>query len=176
MPASSLRRISPLATEAEKHRFAVADAALIAAKSRDAAANPRRREIHRFHGDDASVLHRMLNALQPGTYVRPHRHLAPPKDEAFVLLAGRMGFIAFGDDGTFGREDCVVLDRATGVLVVEVVAGCWHAILALDPDTVVFEVKPGPYSPVSDKDFAAFAPAENDPASLVYLKATEDRF
>uniref|UniRef100_I2PY25 Cupin fold metalloprotein WbuC cupin domain-containing protein n=1 Tax=Desulfovibrio sp. U5L TaxID=596152 RepID=I2PY25_9BACT len=172
----ALRRISPLATQSEPGRFVVADAALLAQKARDAVANPRRREIHRFHTDNAAALHRMVNTLQPGSYVRPHRHLDPPKDEAFVLLTGRMGFICFRDDGGFGPEDCAVLDRETGVLALDAPAGGWHAILALSPDTALFEVKPGPYSPLSDKDFAPFAPAEDDPAAMDYLRETEDRF
>jgi cupin fold WbuC family metalloprotein len=176
MTAFPLRRISPLATQSEHDRFAVVDAALLAQKVRDAAANPRKREIHRFHADDAAALHRMINAIQPGTYVRPHRHLSPAKDEAFVLLSGCMGFICFRDDGSFDREDCAVLDRETGVLAVDAPAGGWHAILALAPDTALFEIKPGPYSPMSDKDFAPFAPAENDPSALAYLMATENRF
>lgn len=175
-PPLSLRRISPLATVAEPARFVLADAALVAQKCRDAAANPRRREIHCFHTRDAAPLHRMINALAPGTYVRPHRHLDPPKDEAFVLLTGKMGFICFRDDGSFGREDCGILDRDTGVYAVDMPAGGWHTILALTPDTAVFEIKPGPYSPIDDKDFAVFAPREDDPGALDYLKATEDRF
>ncbi len=171
-----LRRISPLATQSEHDRFAVVDGALLAQKARDAAANARRREIHRFHADDAETLHRMVNAIQPGSYVRPHRHLAPPKAEAFVLLTGSLGFIAFGEDGNFGREDCVVLDREAGVLAVDAPAGGWHAIVALAPDTAVFEVKPGPYSPMSDKDFAPWAPAETEARAMAYLAAVEDRF
>lgn len=173
----ALRRISPLATQSEHDRFAVVDAALLRQKSRDAAANARRREIHRFHADNAACLHRMINAVQPGTYVRPHRHLDPPKDEAFVLLTGRMGFICFKDDGSFDLSDCAVLDRDRGVYALDAPAGGWHAILALVPDTTLFEVKPGPYSPVSDKDFAPFAPDDTDPvAAQAYLRATEDRF
>lgn len=176
-PDIPLRRISPLATQSEHDRFAVVDAALLAQKSRDAAANARRREIHRFHAGDAAALHRMINAVQPGTYVRPHRHRNPPKDESFVLLTGRMGFICFKDDGSFDREDCVVLDRDAGVYALDAPAGGWHAILALVPDTTLFEVKPGPYSPVDDKDFAPFAPSGEDPdAAMRYLRATEDRF
>jgi cupin fold WbuC family metalloprotein len=172
----TLRRISPLATQSQHDRFAVVDAALLAQKAFDAAANPRKREIHRFHAEDAARLQRMVNALQPGSYVRPHRHLTPPKDESFVLLAGCMGFISFQDDGSFGREDCAVLNRELGVLAVDAPAGGWHAIMALAPDTAVFEIKPGPYSPMSDKDFATFAPAEDDPSAQAYLMATEDRF
>ncbi len=171
-----LRRISPLATQSDHDRFAVADAALLAQKARDAAANPRLREIHRFHADDAATPHRMINALQPGSYVRPHRHLTPPKDESFILLTGAMGFIAFQDDGNFGPEDCLVLDRDRGVLAVDVKAGVWHAVFALVPDTTVFEIKPGPYSPVSDKDFAPFAPSDTDPAARTYFRDIEARF
>ncbi|MFU2210774.1 WbuC family cupin fold metalloprotein [Solidesulfovibrio sp. C21] len=174
--ALTLRRISSLATQSEHDRFVVADAALLAQKARDAAANPRKREIHCFHANNAAKLHRMINALQPGTYVRPHRHLDPPKDEAFVLLTGKMGFICFKDDGSFDREDCAILDRDQGTYALDAPAGGWHAILALVPDTTLFEVKPGPYSPVSDKDFAPFAPADTDPDALAYFQATEDRF
>lgn len=175
MPVS-LRRLSPQATQAGAHRFAAVDAALVAQKARDAAVNPRGREIHRLHVEDAATLQRMLNAVQPGTYVRPHRHLAPPKAEAFILLSGSLGFVAFDDDGRFGPEDCLLLDRQRGAWAVDVTAGVWHAILALEPDTVVFEVKPGPYSPLSDKDFAPWAPAEGTAEAAAYLAAVETRF
>ena len=172
----SLRRVSPLATRSESDRFAVVDAALVAQKAADAAVNSRRREIHCFHAADTASLQRMLNALQPGSYVRPHRHLTPPKAESFVLLTGSLGFIAFDGTGNFGPDDCVLLSRERGVLAVDVVEGVWHAILALEPDTVAFEAKPGPYAAVSDKDFAAWAPAAETPEALAYLRSVEDRF
>lgn len=172
----SLRRVSPLATRSEPGRFAVVDAALVRQKAADAACNPRRREIHCLHQTDEDTLHRMVNALQPGTYVRPHRHVHPPKAEAFVLLSGCLGFIAFAADGRFAREDCLVLAASRGTLAVDVPAGVWHTILALAPDTVTFEAKPGPYSPASDKDFAPWAPAEGTPEALTALAALEDRF
>jgi len=43
--------------------------------------SPRRRAhplVHASHGD---LVQRMLIALQPGTYFRPHRHCRPPKWE-----------------------------------------------------------------------------------------------
>ena len=172
----TLRRISALATQSDHDRIAVVDAALVAQKSREAAANPRLREIHRFHATDDAALQRMVNALTPGTYVRPHRHRNPPKDESFVLLTGSMGLVVFRDDGGFLREDCVVLSRERGVLAVDVRAGCWHAILALEPATTVFEVKPGPYTATDDKDFAPFSPADSDPQATAYLRCVEDRF
>ncbi len=44
--------------------------------------------IQPFHKQNSDTLHRMLNAVQPDSYVRPHRHLDPPKAEAWILLQG----------------------------------------------------------------------------------------
>jgi len=170
------RRIGPGATESGHDRFAVVDAALLAQKARDAAASPRLRDMHRLHDADGDNPHRMVNTLEPGSYVQPHRHLTPAKSESFVLLAGSLGHVVFADDGSFGRQDCVALSRESGVLAIDVRPGVWHAIFALVPGTAVFEVKPGPYLPVGDKDFASFAPAEGDAAATEYLRRLEDRF
>ena len=173
---SLLRRIAPGATESGHDRFAVVDAALLAAKAADARGNPRLRDMHRFHAANAENPQRMVNALQPGSYVRPHRHLSPAKSESFVLLAGSLGHVVFADDGSFTAEDCVILDRERGVLAIDVRPGLWHGIVALAPDTAVFEIKPGPYAPLDDKDFAPFAPAEGSPGATAYLAGLEDRF
>ena len=125
------RRIGPGATESGHDRFAVVDAALLAAKAADARGNPRLRDMHRFHAADAENPHRMVNALQPGSYVRPHRHLSPAKSEAFVLLAGSLGHVVFADDGSFTADDCVVLDRERDVLA-EVAAGRSNAEIAAE--------------------------------------------
>jgi cupin fold WbuC family metalloprotein len=172
----TFKRISPVATQSEHKDWLALDAALLAQKAADAAASPRLREIHRLHAEDGESLHRMLNAIQPGSYVRPHRHLDPPKAEAFILLQGALGFVQFDDDGGVRRENCLLLDRERGALGVDAREGRFHAIFALAPDTVAFEVKPGPYSPVSDKDFASWAPAEGDARAKAYLMALEDRF
>lgn len=169
-------RIGPGATVSDHDRFAVVDAALLAQKARDAAASPRLRDMHRLHAADGDNPHRMINTLEPGSYVQPHRHLTPAKSESFVLLTGSLGHVVFAEDGSFGRADCVVLDRQRGVLAIDIRPGVWHTVFALVPDTAVFEIKPGPYHPLNDKDFAAFAPAEGEAAATVYLRGLEDRF
>lgn len=110
----------------------------------------------------------MLNALQPGSYVRPHRHLSPPKAESIVLLRGKLGFVTFLDDGSVDRR--LVLAAGSASFGVDCHPGLFHTIFALEPDTVVFEVKPGPYDPASDKDFAPWAPEEGSPESAAYLE------
>ena len=47
--------------------------------------------------------------------------------------------------------------------------GVLHTFFALQRDTVLFEVKPGPYEMQTDKDFASFAPAEESPEAAGYM-------
>ncbi len=130
--------------------------------------SPRARIILPLHRAPDDHLHRMLNALQPGSYVRPHRHLNPPKAESTVVLRGRIGFVTFLDDGRVDRN--MVLAAGSAAFGVDCHPGPFHTLFALEPDTVVFEVKPGPYDPASDKDFAPWAPEEGSPEAAAYLE------
>lgn len=168
-----IQRINPAATASEHQRFALVDNELLDQKAADARENTRQRDIHRFHREDSAVLQRMLNALQPGSYIQPHRHLNPPKAEAFVILRGRAGFVFFEGDGSISPDGLVILDPATGPYAVDIRPGVWHAAVALAPDTIVYEVKPGPYSVVDDKDFAPWAPAPGTTEAEAYLKWLE---
>ena len=134
----------------------------------------RRRVIQPFHKQDADRLHRMLNVVQPDSYVRPHRHLDPPKLEAWIVLAGALAFFTFDDDGRV--RDCVRLSAGGDAFGVDLAAGIYHAVIALEPDTVLYEVKPGPYTASDDKSFAPWAPAEGDPAAPAYMLALLSEF
>jgi cupin fold WbuC family metalloprotein len=176
MDKPEIIRISPLATKS-CHQTAVSiDLDLVQRKAYDAARSARRREIHIFHEGDADPLQRMLNALQPGSYVRPHRHLDPPKSESLIVLQGMLGYVSFSDDGLPEEESYLVLDTARDVYGCDIRPGVWHTIFALTPDTVVFEVKPGPYHAARDKDFALWAPQEYSPEAAVFLAEIEDGF
>ncbi len=71
--------------------------------SNEAAAAERRRQNLNLHDDYADPCQRLFNAMEPGTYVRPHRHLDPPKAECFMAIRGRMALIVFADDGQVDR-------------------------------------------------------------------------
>jgi hypothetical protein len=43
----------------------------------------------------------------------------------------------------------------------EIPPGVWHTLAASSPGTILMELKPGPYIPLSEKDFAYWAPVEN---------------
>lgn len=176
MDKPEIVRISPLATKSCHRTVVSIDRELVQRKAYDAARSTRGRDIHIFHEGDADPLQRMLNALQPGSYVRPHRHLDPPKSEAVILLQGVLGYVSFGDDGLPDEDSYLLLDTARGVYGCDIRPGIWHTILALAPDTVVFEAKPGPYHPAGDKDFALWAPPEYTPEAAVFLAEIEDGF
>lgn len=140
------------------------DAGRLRELSAQAAASPRRRSNFNLHPELADPVQRFLNAIEPGSYVRPHRHVEPrAKWELFVVLAGAVAILVFDDEARLVER--VELDAGRGVLAAEVPPGAWHALAALQPGTVLFEFKEGPYSPLADKDFAAWAPREEEAAA-----------
>lgn len=135
-------------------------------------ASPRKRIILPFHRTLDDPLHRMLNAIQPGSYVHPHRHLSTPKSEAWIVLRGELLFVSFDDDGRVDQS--AVLAPGGAHFGVDLVPGRYHTIVALEPDTVIYEVKSGPYTKDADKAFAPWAPAEGTPEAEVYLAELEE--
>ncbi len=146
------------------------DDALIAQVAAAADASPRRRMNHDFHAAP-EVVQRMLNALRDDSYVRPHRHADPDKVEVFVALQGRFLVLTFDERGSVAAH--AVLDPAGPVRGAEIPPRTWHALLALDPVAVAFEVIQGPYDPATHKTFASWAPAD-DEAGLAWIRALRD--
>ncbi len=130
--------------------------------------SPRRRMIQPFHRSKQDTLHRMFNAVQPDSYVCPHRHLDPSKAEAWIVLRGAVVFFTFEEDRAI--RDCIELRASGPAFGVDLVPGVFHTFLAIEPDTVVHEVKTGPYSASDDKTFASFAPAEDTAEAGQYLE------
>lgn len=158
----------PLALDAPQEAVVALDAALTAKVVDASRRSPRGRIIQPIHRTQDDALHRMLNVVQPHSYVQPHRHLAPPKPESFVVLAGAIRFVAFDDAG--GITECITARAGGDVFGIDVEAGVFHTFYALEADTVIFEVKPGPYVATSDKDFAAWAPREGDAGCTAYME------
>lgn len=131
--------------------------------------SPRLRMNHNFHERLDDPVNRMLNALEPGTYLRPHRHLDPDKDEIFLLLRGRVAVFLFDDDGNVSRIQ--ILDPKEGVYGAEIKAGTWHSLLVLESGSVIYEIKEGPFVPLSADNFAPWSPApEETEAVRIYME------
>lgn len=150
------------------------DETLLDRVSREARQSDRLRRNHNFHATDDDSSHRLLNAVEPDSYVRPHRHLDPNKDETFLVLRGAFGLLLFDDAGAVTEAR---LMRADGSLVGATIPhGTWHSLLAFEPGSVLFEAKGGPYRPLLEEERAPWAPAEGDPAVAAYMAALAARF
>lgn len=129
--------------------------------------SPRRRIILPLHKGPGANLHRMLNAIQPHSYIQVHRHLHPPKPEAIIVLQGAIAAFVFDPAGQILEK--TVVATGTAAFGIDFEPAVLHTFVALQPDTVLFEVKPGPYEVQTDKDFAPFAPAEESPAAAGFM-------
>jgi len=150
------------------------DTALLDAVSSEAQASPRGRKNRNFHGDDRQPGHRLLNAIEPGSYIAPHRHLDPLKGETMTVLRGRLGLVLFDGDGKVLASH--VLGAGGDALGVDLHPGTWHSVLALDPGTVFLEAKAGPYLPLSADERAPWAPPEGDAQAAAYCDALRRLF
>jgi cupin fold WbuC family metalloprotein len=139
----------------------------------EAAASPRRRKNRNLHATDHHPAHRLLNAMQPDSYIPPHRHLDPNKDETFVVLRGALGVAIFDDAGEVVRT--VKVGAGGTASGVDIAHGTWHTAVALEPDTVFLEAKAGPYVPFTAAEKAPWAPAENTPGATTYLGVLKAR-
>lgn len=139
-----------------------------------AMAAPRRRKNHNFHTGEAAPCQRLLNAVEPDSYIPPHRHLDPDKDETIVLLSGRIGIVFFDETGTITGD--AVLDVAASRFGVTIPANTYHSLVALTTGSVFFEAKAGPYRPLAENERAPWAPNESDAAAPAYLATLRRRF
>lgn len=127
------------------------------ALSAQAQTSTRLRANFNLHTELADPVQRLAIAMEPGTYVRPHRH--PHTWELLFPLRGRFVVLHFDDSGTVTQRS--VLGENSAIL--ENPAGQWHAVLSLDVGGVIFEVKHGPYQPIAAADYASWSPAEGSP-------------
>lgn len=112
-----------------------------------AAESPRLRMNYNFHESLDSKAQRLLNALLPGTVLPVHRHRFT--SETYVLLQGKMKVTFYDDNGEKIEE--YLLDVTTGDYGLQIPRGVWHGIEVIEP-TVIFEVKDGPYTPLTSDD------------------------
>jgi cupin fold WbuC family metalloprotein len=143
------------------------DSSLMDSLSSEAKVNTRKRINYNFHKHNESRFQRMLNAMEPGTYIRPHKHKDPDKVEVFIALRGKLKLICFDEQGNIINS--TILELCSACCAAEVPAGTWHTIISLANDSVVYEGKDGPYHPDTDKKFATWAPEEHNPDVESYL-------
>ena len=121
----------------------IIDKNLLDQVSVEAKESPRLRMNYNFHQSLEDKCHRMLNAIEPGSVIPIHRH--PTKDESFVVLRGKVRSTTYNDDGSV--IESVVLSQENGLYGVDIPKGVWHRLESLEPGSVVFECKEGPFVP-----------------------------
>jgi cupin fold WbuC family metalloprotein len=134
----------------------------------------RHRMILRYHEHEEPV-QRMLNAIEPESYSRPHRHTGPHKNEVMLALRGSFLLVRFADDGT--PLEGHVISEGGPLRGVEIPRGAWHTLLSLHTGSVVYELNAGPYDSATHKEFAPWAPPEDDrEAGASYLLGLRAHF
>lgn len=126
----------------------VLDSKLLDAISEQAKASPRLRMNFDLRNAPTDQSQRMLNALEPGTVMAIHRH--PTTTETIVVLRGALREIYYDDAGQV--TDTFVCAPGTDCMGLSIPAGQWHSLECLEPGTVLFEAKDGPYEPMKPED------------------------
>jgi cupin fold WbuC family metalloprotein len=134
-----------------------------------AAAAPRKRMNHSLHTELIDPVGRFVNAGIAGTYIRPHRHRIG-KWELVSALRGRADLLLFTESGTVKSR--LAID-SENIVVAEIPGGAWHSFIFHKPSAVILEVKPGPYEPQDDKEFAEWAPPEGDSTVTSFVRWLE---
>ena len=121
--------------------------------------SPRLRANLDLRDSDADTSQRMLNAIEPESVVPIHRH--QKTSETVVCLRGRLVEEFFAEQsGKAERYDelericteAIELSPNGSVVALNIPAGQWHTVRALESGTVILEMKNGAYEPLSDVD------------------------
>lgn len=126
----------------------VIDKKLLDNLSAYAASSERLRMNHDLRNSADDTSQRMLNALEPGTELLIHRHNTTT--ESCFILRGTAVEVFYDNNGN--ETERVLLRPGSDCVGVNIEAGRWHKLVALEPGTVIFEAKDGPYKPITDDD------------------------
>jgi len=114
-----------------------------------AKASPRLRMNMDLRNSDADQSQRMLNAIEPGSPLPIHRH--QKTSETVVCLRGRL-VEEYYDELERICTEAIELSPNGPVVALNIPAGQWHTVRALESGTVIMEMKDGAYEPIQDCD------------------------
>lgn len=114
-----------------------------------AKASPRLRMNLDLRNSAEDQSQRMLNAIEPGSPLPIHRH--QKSSETVVCLRGRL-VEEYYDELERICTERIELSPNGPVVALNIPAGQWHTVQALESGTVILEMKNGKYEPLSDVD------------------------
>ena len=147
--------------------FQIIDRDFLERVSSQAKGSPRQRKNYNFHAFEGDACNRLLNAVEPDSYIQPHCHHEAAKDETLIIVRGRLGVIFFDERGAVTAT--AVLAPAGESVGVNIPHGMYHTLVALEPGSVFFEAKAGPYAPLTPREKAPWAPVEGESRAASYL-------
>ncbi|WP_395947647.1 WbuC family cupin fold metalloprotein [Caedibacter taeniospiralis] len=143
------------------------DATLVTEMGQSAQDSSRLRSHHNFHPTLTDSVNRLCIFLKHGTYIRPHRHSEAHKWELIIALKGQTGIVIYDARGQI--TDKFVMAPNSTMIGFEIEPNTWHSLYAITDEAMFFEVKPGPFSPTPQCDFAYWAPKEGECAVEQFL-------
>lgn len=123
----------------------------------------RRRAFQNMHSSFEDPCQCLLNAIEPSSYIPPHRHQAANNSEFLFAVQGCLVVLIFDDVGVITESAILshgALPRAK--FAVEITPDKWHSVVAVTTGSVLLEVKSGPFNPKAAKEIAPWCPAEGD--------------
>lgn len=136
----------------------------------------RLRQHYNVHVSYDDPCQRFFNAVEPGTYIPPHRHTNTGRRELLVAVRGSLAAVFFDCDGhvvgvqRLGTGRDVAGDVAVAV---ETSPSTWHTVLSLAHGSVLLEVKAGPFDPAQAHELAPWAPREGTEDAEAYRAQLE---
>ena len=141
----------------------VINQALLDKLTEEAKASPRLRMNLDLRNSADDQSQRMLNAIEPGSPLPIHRHRHT--SETVVCLRGRLVWEYYQelrDEGLELRDSSknsrvqkvqeIELSPNGQVVALNIPAGQWHTVRALESGSVILEMKEGAYEPLQDCD------------------------
>lgn len=126
----------------------IIDKSLLDEVTAQAKASPRLRQAYDLRNTPEDNSQRMLNALEPGTVMPIHRHLA--SSETVVLLRGKICWHFYDDEGNV--TETVTLDADGEPKCLNVEKGRWHSLECLASGSVLLECKDGRYESLGENE------------------------
>lgn len=126
----------------------IIDKKLLDNVSTKAKASDRLRMNFNLHDSLDAKAQRLLNALEIGTVLPIHRHRHTA--ETYILLRGKIRVMFYNEMG--GETESFLLDPLSGNYGVQIPISQWHTLEVLEDDSVIFEVKDGPYAALEPED------------------------
>jgi len=142
----------------------------------EAQGNSRKRQHRNIHESYQDLCQRLFNAIEPSSYIRPHRHATDPRDELLIAIRGLMALVTFDEQGMVNKVVRFGANSNAEVSAVgaELPANTWHTVIAFESGCVLLEVKAGPFDPRQPKNLAPWAPDEGTPAANDYFNKLKE--